>query len=172
MLESWGMDRQQWYMKPAMWPPFLVFMNLWKGLGYGMVVYLATITGMTRPIMKQPVSTALRSGSRSAHHSASDEDRYHHDVYHGSRTYFLPDFRSVLSGAQRFQYAVQLCIYSGCICLQTVENFDHRYGVRCGLCTVCCRMITILTANAIVRKIDRERNDLKGEKNNGNNEKN
>ncbi len=39
------MDRQQWYMKPAMWPPFLVFMNLWKGLGYGMVVYLATITG-------------------------------------------------------------------------------------------------------------------------------
>ena len=29
LLESWGMDRQQWYMKPAMWPPFLVFMNLW-----------------------------------------------------------------------------------------------------------------------------------------------
>ena len=39
------MERQQWYMKPAMWPPFLVFMNLCgKGLGYGMVVYLATIT--------------------------------------------------------------------------------------------------------------------------------
>ena len=48
MLESWGMDRQQWYMKPAMWPPFLVFMNLWKGLGYGMVVYLATITGIDK----------------------------------------------------------------------------------------------------------------------------
>ena len=42
------MDRQQWYMKPAMWPPFLVFMNLWKGLGYGMVVYLATITGIDK----------------------------------------------------------------------------------------------------------------------------
>ena len=48
MLESWGMERQQWYMKPAMWPPFLVFMNLWKGLGYGMVVYLATITGIDK----------------------------------------------------------------------------------------------------------------------------
>ena len=46
MLESLGMERQQWYMKPAMWPPFLVFMNLWKGVGYGMVVYLATIMGI------------------------------------------------------------------------------------------------------------------------------
>ncbi|GFI46374.1 putative multiple-sugar transport system permease YteP [Lachnospiraceae bacterium] len=48
MLEAWGMDRQQWYMKPEMWPPFLVFMNLWKGVGYGMVVYLATITGIDK----------------------------------------------------------------------------------------------------------------------------
>lgn len=48
MLESLGMDRQQWYMKPEMWPPFLVFMNLWKGVGYGMVVYLATITGIDK----------------------------------------------------------------------------------------------------------------------------
>ena len=48
LLESWGMERQQWYMKPMMWPPFLVFMNLWKGVGYGMVVYLATITGIDK----------------------------------------------------------------------------------------------------------------------------
>ena len=48
MLDSLGMERQQWYMKPQMWPPFLVFMNLWKGVGYGMVVYLASITGIDR----------------------------------------------------------------------------------------------------------------------------
>lgn len=47
-LEALGRERQQWYMKPEMWPPFLVFMNLWKGVGYGMVVYLATITGIDR----------------------------------------------------------------------------------------------------------------------------
>lgn len=141
MLESWGMDRQQWYMKPAMWPPFLVFMNLWKGLGYGMVVYLATITGIDKTYYEAAgIDGSYDLAADPLHHSASDEDRYHHDVYHGSRTYFLLRLRSVLSGAQRFQYAVQLCIYSGCICLQTVENFDHRYGVRCGLCTVCCRM--------------------------------
>lgn len=48
LLETLGMERQQWYMKPEMWPPFLVFMNLWKGVGYGMVVYLATITGIDK----------------------------------------------------------------------------------------------------------------------------
>lgn len=48
MLDSLGMERQQWYMKPQMWPPFLVFMNLWKGVGYGMVVYLASITGIDK----------------------------------------------------------------------------------------------------------------------------
>jgi putative aldouronate transport system permease protein len=33
-------------MKKEFWPFFLVFMNVWKGLGYSMVVYLAAITGL------------------------------------------------------------------------------------------------------------------------------
>lgn len=45
-LEGIGTDPVNWYMEPKYWPYFLVFMNLWKGLGYGMVVYLATIAGI------------------------------------------------------------------------------------------------------------------------------
>ncbi|REE56288.1 carbohydrate ABC transporter membrane protein 1 (CUT1 family) [Paenibacillus taihuensis] len=45
-LEKMGHDPINWYMEAKYWPYFLVFMNLWKGLGYGMVVYLATITGI------------------------------------------------------------------------------------------------------------------------------
>lgn len=41
-----GLQPTQWYMKKEFWPPFLVFMNLWKGLGYNMVIYLAAITGL------------------------------------------------------------------------------------------------------------------------------
>ncbi len=48
MLASFGKERVQWYMKPRFWPPFLVFMSLWKGLGNGMVVYLATLTGIDK----------------------------------------------------------------------------------------------------------------------------
>ncbi|MBP3966650.1 ABC transporter permease [Paenibacillus lignilyticus] len=45
-LADLGKDPVNWYMEPKYWPYFLIFMNVWKGLGYGMVVYLATITGI------------------------------------------------------------------------------------------------------------------------------
>ena len=35
-----------WYQSPQYWPFILVFMNAWKGTGYNMVVYLASITGI------------------------------------------------------------------------------------------------------------------------------
>ena len=46
MITSFGGDAVMWYSEPKYWPFILVFMNLWKGTGYGMVVYLATITGI------------------------------------------------------------------------------------------------------------------------------
>lgn len=48
MLAGWGVDPINWYMEPKYWPYFLIFMNVWKGLGYGMVVYLATIAGIDK----------------------------------------------------------------------------------------------------------------------------
>lgn len=46
MLNQMGAESVNWYMEPKYWPYFLIFMNVWKGIGYGMVVYLATITGI------------------------------------------------------------------------------------------------------------------------------
>ncbi len=46
MITANGSDPVNWYMTAGPWPFFLVFLNLWKGLGYSMVVYLATITGI------------------------------------------------------------------------------------------------------------------------------
>lgn len=46
VMERFSQDPSNWYMEPSYWPYLLVFMNMWKGLGYGMVVYLATITSM------------------------------------------------------------------------------------------------------------------------------
>lgn len=36
----------QWYMEPKYWPWILVALNVWKTMGYGMVIYMATITGI------------------------------------------------------------------------------------------------------------------------------
>ena len=48
LMEGLGQDPRQWYMVPKLWPGFLIFMYLWKNLGYSMVVYLATITGIDK----------------------------------------------------------------------------------------------------------------------------
>lgn len=55
VVKSMGGEPQQWYMKKEIWPFFLVFMNTWKGLGYSMVVYLATITGIDRTLYEAAV---------------------------------------------------------------------------------------------------------------------
>ncbi|HEX2925885.1 MAG TPA: ABC transporter permease subunit [Ruminiclostridium sp.] len=46
IIESIGGQPVQWYMEPKYWPFLIIFMNLWKSVGYGMVVYLASITGI------------------------------------------------------------------------------------------------------------------------------
>jgi len=45
-----GGERHKFYMETKFWPPFLVFMSQWKGIGYGMIVYLATITALDKEV--------------------------------------------------------------------------------------------------------------------------
>lgn len=40
------------YNSPGAWPPVLVFLKLWKGTGYGSVVYLAAITGLDQEMFE------------------------------------------------------------------------------------------------------------------------
>ena len=46
IIEFFGADRINLYSNAGYWPFILVFCNLWKGAGYGSVVYLAAITGL------------------------------------------------------------------------------------------------------------------------------
>ena len=41
-----GGQPHRWYSEATYWPLFFVILKVWKGTGYGMVVYLATITGI------------------------------------------------------------------------------------------------------------------------------
>ena len=46
VLQTLGKDTVQWYMEPKFWPYILIFIQVWKTMGYSMVVYLASITGI------------------------------------------------------------------------------------------------------------------------------
>lgn len=41
-----GGERHRWYSEPQYWPFIFVLLKVWKGTGYSMVVYLASITGI------------------------------------------------------------------------------------------------------------------------------
>ena len=48
ILKIMGKEPVLWYSDPSPWPFILIFMNLWKGTGYGSVVYMAAIMGIDK----------------------------------------------------------------------------------------------------------------------------
>lgn len=46
LLKALGLPAVQWYAEPKYWPFILTFVNLWKGCGYGTLIYIAGITGI------------------------------------------------------------------------------------------------------------------------------
>ncbi|WP_099204979.1 ABC transporter permease [Scatolibacter rhodanostii] len=46
IIKAFGGERILWYSQPQYWPFILIIMQVWKTMGYSMVVYLASITGI------------------------------------------------------------------------------------------------------------------------------
>ncbi|MDR1374084.1 MAG: ABC transporter permease subunit [Treponema sp.] len=55
ILDGRGLDLHRFYMEKNFWPPFLVFMNFWKSIGYSMIIYLATLTSMDKTFYEAAV---------------------------------------------------------------------------------------------------------------------
>lgn len=48
LLKTLGyVGKTNWYHQTKLWPPLLVFVNMWKGVGYQTVLYLAVISGIS-----------------------------------------------------------------------------------------------------------------------------
>lgn len=41
-----GLDKQNWYKMPEVWPYFIVFINMWKNVGFSSITYTAIISGI------------------------------------------------------------------------------------------------------------------------------
>lgn len=50
LLVKLGVDPINWYSDPTYWPFILVFISMWKAIGYNSVVYLASIMGIDRSL--------------------------------------------------------------------------------------------------------------------------
>lgn len=52
ILARLGRENVSVYSMPSAWPAILVLVNLWKGAGYGSIVYFAALTGMDHEILE------------------------------------------------------------------------------------------------------------------------
>ena len=52
LVRSLGGEMPKVYQMPGAWPFIIILVNLWKGTGYGTVVYFAAITGMDSSMME------------------------------------------------------------------------------------------------------------------------
>ena len=46
ILPLFHIDSIQWYQKPKYWPVILIIANCWKGVGYGCLIYIASLIGI------------------------------------------------------------------------------------------------------------------------------
>jgi len=55
MIRSFGGENIPWYSSPQYWPAIIIIMHIWKTIGYKMVVYLASITGIDNSLYEAAV---------------------------------------------------------------------------------------------------------------------
>lgn len=55
IIQDSGQTAVQWYTNPSVWPFILVFMYLWKSTGYNMVIYLSSITSIDQTLYEAAV---------------------------------------------------------------------------------------------------------------------
>lgn len=55
ILKSLGIAKHDFYSDAGIWKYIIVMFNIWKGTGYGMIIYLATITGISTEIYEAAV---------------------------------------------------------------------------------------------------------------------
>lgn len=55
IIKMFGGKEINWYFEPDVWPAILIFMHIWKVIGYSMVVYLASITGIDTSLYEAAV---------------------------------------------------------------------------------------------------------------------
>lgn len=52
IIEKFGGEPIMWYTEPKYWPVILIIANIWKGMGYGAVVYYASLMGVDKELFE------------------------------------------------------------------------------------------------------------------------
>lgn len=158
ILTSLGMDKVSWYTESAYWPFIIIFMSQWKGVGYGTVVYLASICG----IDKTYYEAALIDG-------ASKWQQIKNITIPLLKPIIIIMFITSIGGMFRADFGLFYQLPKNSGALYPVTNVIDTYVYRglmnlgnVGMSSAAALyqsfvgMVLIITTNAIVRKVDEE----------------
>ena len=148
----------QWYQDVGFWTWFLVFLNVWKGMGYNMVVYLAAISG----IDKEMYEAAIIDG-------ATKWQQTHYITLPSLRPIISIMFIMAVGNIFRSDFGLfyQATRNSGSLTsiTQTIDVYVYKallerpninLSSAAALMQSVCGCVTIIVANIVVKKIDPE----------------
>lgn len=158
LLHKLGKGSINFYAQPGYWKYIIIFFNIWKGIGYGSVIYLAAIMGIDREM-----------------YEAADIDGC--NVFQKIKYLTLPLLKPTfimlllfsLGGILRGQFDLffQIIGNNGALFQATdiidtyvyrslAINFDVGMGTASGLFQSFFGLIIILTVNLIVKKVNED----------------
>ena len=157
MLVGMGYKAVDFYSIPAYWPFILTFINLWKGAGYGSIVYLAVITGLDPEVME----AASIDG-------ANEWQRIKYIILPGLRATFviltLFAIGGILKGNFGLFYntvgAFNTALYKSTDIIETyifrglMANFNFSISSAAGVYQSVFGLLIVLAANWAVNKIE------------------
>ncbi|BAK81221.1 ABC transporter permease [Candidatus Arthromitus sp. SFB-rat-Yit] len=158
IITSLGGDRISWYTEPKYWVFIIIFMSQWKGVGYGTVVYLASICG----IDKSYFEAAMIDG-------ANKFQQIKYITLPLLKPVLIIMFITAVGGIFRADFGLfyQLPKDSGALYSVTnvIDTYVYRGLINLGdigmssaaaLYQSFVGLILILVTNGIVRKVDKE----------------
>lgn len=156
ILTSLGAERYDFYSDPGIWKYIIVAFKVWSGTGYGMIVYLASITGISNDIYE----AAALDGA-----SAFKKIRYITLPLLKPTVILLILFGlgGILKGSFDLFYNLigtnsilypQTDIIDTFVFRSLVGQFNFPQGAAVGFYQSVFGLILVLTINAIVKKIE------------------
>ena len=156
LVALFGIKAIDWYNTPKYWPFILVIINIWKSLGYNMILYYATICGIDSTLYEAAVVDG-----------ASRWQKIVHVTLPGLKSTVIILTLMALGGIFRSDFGLfyQVPQNSGPLInvTQTIDTYVYRglmqnnnigMSSAAGLYQSVVGFVLVITANTIVRKID------------------
>ncbi len=159
ILRTLDKDIVQWYMEPKYWPFILIFMQLWKTMGYSTVVYLASITGIDGTLYEAAVIDGANKWQQVKYITIPSIKTVVimmfilnvGRIFYSDFGLFFQVTKEIPSSLYNVASTIDTFVYKA---LQSSTPIGMTAAATFFQSVACC--LTILLANWIVRKIDND----------------